>query len=377
MTAEPRRDFLVMAKPAGARCNLRCTYCYYLPKAGLFPASPAPRLSEALLESYIRQRLELSPGPVTHFEWHGGEPTLLGLGYFRHIVELQKKHAPPDRMVTNGIQTNGTLLDEGWARFLHEARFSVGLSLDGPAECHDPFRVTIEGGATHAEVVRAFQLLRRFQVRCDILCVLHERNVGQPDLVYRFFRELGVTHLQFLPLTGPGSANPKGLGEFLCRVFDEWIRHDLGRMVIQTFDEALRPALGLPHGLCHVRETCGDVLVLEHDGSLFACDHFVDAEHRLGRLGEQPLAELLAQPALTTFGARKRDGLPAQCRMCDVLAWCHGGCPKDRDATTQLNVLCPAFQRFFRHCRPVMARLATHWRSGKPLGEFSKRREPR
>ena len=366
-----------MAKPAGARCNLRCAYCYYLPKARLFHTNPAPRMAEELLESYICQRLETSPGPVTHFEWHGGEPTLLGLDYYRRIVELQRLHAPRDRTISNGIQTNGTLLDEAWGCFLNEARFSVGLSLDGPAECHDPFRVTVEGEPTHAAALRAYQLLRRHRVHCDVLCVLHEGNVGRPEPVYRFFRELGVDHLQFLPLVGRGAAEPTLLGEFLCRVFDEWVRYDLGRVVIQTFDEALRPALGLPHALCHFRETCGDVLVLEHDGSLYACDHFVDPEHRLGSLREQPLADLLALPARTAFGAAKRDGLPAQCRTCEVLAWCHGGCPKDRAASTQLNVLCQAFKRFFRHCRPVMARLAVHWKSGRPLSEFSKRRQTR
>jgi uncharacterized protein len=371
---ESLRDVLVMAKPAGARCNLRCSYCYYLSKTRLFPDSPAPRMPEDLLERYIQQRLQASPGPVTHFEWHGGEPTLLGLDYFRRIVEIQRLHAPADRQITNGIQTNGTLLDDDWGRFLREARFSVGLSLDGPAECHDPFRSTIEGRGTHEDVVHAFHLLRRHKVHCDILCVLHQGNVDKPVDVYGYFKQLGVTHLQFLPLAGPGAADPKLLGEFLCRVFDEWIRHDLGRIVIQLFDEALRPALGLPHALCHFRETCGDVLVLEHEGGLYACDHFVNPEHRIGSLREQPLAKLLHSPALTAFGMAKRDRLPKVCRACDVLAWCNGGCPKDRDPETNLNVMCPAYQRFFRHCKPIMARLAAHWKSGRPLSEFGKRR---
>ena len=370
---DPLHECLVMAKPAGARCNLRCSYCYYLPKAELFPPSPAPCMPEDLLESYIRQRLKTSPGPVTHFEWHGGEPTLLGLEYFRRIVDLQRAHAPAGRTITNGIQTNGTLLDETWGRFLQEKHFTVGLSLDGPAECHDPCRTAADGRPTHAEVVRAFRLLQRHRVHCDVLCVLHEGNAGRPDDVYRFFLGLGVTHLQFLPLVGCRAADPVLLGRFLCRVFDEWIRYDLGRVVIQTFDEALRPALGLPHALCHFRETCGDVVVLEHDGSLYACDHFVDPEHRIGSLREQTLSDLLADPALAAFGADKRNRLPSQCRRCEVLAWCHGGCPKDRDAATQLNVLCPAFKHFFRHCRPVLARLATHWKSGKPLSAFSNR----
>jgi len=326
-------EFLVMAKPAGPRCNLACVYCYYLGKAGLFPPGTLARMSDELLESYLRQRLETSPGPVTAFEWHGGEPTLLGLDFFRRIVALQKTHCPPGRAVHNGMQTNGTLLDPEWARFLADEQFSVGLSLDGPAEAHDPFRTTRDGRATHVEVVRAFHLLRRYGVHCDVLCVLHAGNVGQPLPVYRWFRELGVTHLQFLPLAGSAAAgDPDAVGRFLNAVFDEWIRHDLGRIAIQTFDEAFRTACGLPHALCTFRATCGDVLVLEHDGGVYACDHFVDPDHRLGRLGETPLAQLAAAPDQARFGRRKRDGLPSRCRACDVLAYCNGGCPKDRTA---------------------------------------------
>ena len=375
------RDCLVMAKPGGPGCNLRCAYCYYLPKARLFPQ--ARPMDDALLETYIRQRLEASPGPATHFEWHGGEPTLLGLPYFQRIVALQRRHCPPGRTLTNGLQTNGMLLDEAWADFLSREGFSVGLSLDGPAACHDVHRVTPAGAPTQAEVVAAFRLLRRHGVHVDILCVLHAGNVGRPLEVHRFFRELGATHLQFLPLVareGQGvsaaTAAPEAIGAFLCEVFDEWLRHDLGRMVVQVFDEALRPPSRLPHALCIFRETCGDVTALEHDGSLYACDHFVDPEHRLGSIAERPLRELAALPELAAFGRRKRDGLPRQCRSCDVLTWCHGGCPKDRICTTDrgepgLNYLCPAYRQFFRHCRPVLARLAAQRRAGRPLRTFT------
>jgi uncharacterized protein len=363
-----------MAKPAGPRCNLACAYCYYLPKAELFAPEAPARMADDLLEAYIRQRLELSPGPATHFEWHGGEPTLLGLDYFRRIVELQRAHRPPGRIVSNGLQTNGTLLDDAWARFLAAEGFSVGLSLDGPAGIHDAFRVTRAGRPTHAEVVRAFRLLRRHGVHCDVLCVLHAGNVPSPLPVYRFFRELGVTHLQFLPLVDPAdggaAAAPEAIGTFLCAVFDQWLRHDLGQVAVQFFDEAFRTACGLPHALCTFRETCGDVLVLEHEGSVFACDHFVDPGHRLGNLRRQPLALLTADPALAAFGRSKRDGLPARCRACEVLAWCRGGCLKDRDAAG-LNRLCPAYRRFFRHSRPALARLAVHWKAGRPLSAFA------
>jgi uncharacterized protein len=215
-----------MAKPGGPGCNLRCAYCYYLPKARLFPQ--ARPMDDALLETYIRQRLEASPGPATHFEWHGGEPTLLGLPYFQRIVALQRRHCPPGRTLTNGLQTNGMLLDEAWAGFLAREGFSVGLSLDGPAACHDVHRVTPAGTPTQAEVVAAFRLLRRHGVHVDILCVLHAGNVGRPLEVHRFFRELGATHLQFLPLVaregqGVSAATPapEAIGAFLCEVFDE------------------------------------------------------------------------------------------------------------------------------------------------------------
>ena len=375
-------ECLVMAKPVGPLCNMRCAYCYYVGKDSLFADGPR-RMGEDLLERYIVQRLEASPGPVTHFEWHGGEPTLAGLEYFRQIVSIQNRRRPKGRAITNGLQTNGLLLDGAWADFLLSSGFSVGLSLDGPAPLHDEFRKTVEGGPTHARVVDAFRLLKRRRVFCNVLCVLHARNTAEPDAVYDFFRELGVTHLQFLPLVGAGesAARPEAIGAFLCRIFDRWIREDVGRMVIQTFDEALRPFYGAPHALCIHRETCGDVAVLEHDGGFYACDHFVDPEHLIGNLARQSLADMAASPRMTGFGRAKQDTLPGVCRDCDVLSSCNGGCPKDRSAApggeaghggeAGLNRLCPAYKRFFRHSRQELGRLAAHMKAGKPLRAFS------
>lgn len=372
-----------MAKPAGPGCNLRCAYCYYLGKAALFPQGPW-RMPEALLERYIVQRLESSPGPVTHFEWHGGEPTLLGLDYFRTIVRIQRAHRPAGRRVSNGIQTNGLLLDEAWAGFLSEEGFSVGLSLDGPADLHDEFRKAAGGGATHAQATAAFRLLRRRGVFCNALCVLHSANAAEPDRVYDFFRDLGVKYLQFLPLVIPAggggvrapTASPEALGAFLCRVFDRWLQHDVGRIVIQTFDEALRPIYGIPHALCIHRETCGDVAVLEHDGGFYACDHFVDADHLMGNLKDLTLSEMIADPRMKRFGQDKRDTLPRTCRECDVLSSCNGGCPKDRiaaspDGEAGLSYLCPAYRRLFRHSQPGLARLAQHMKLGRSLRSFA------
>jgi len=374
-------ECLVMAKPAGPGCNLRCGYCYYLRKAALFPPGPW-RMPEDLLERYIVQRLKASPGPTTHFEWHGGEPTLLGLDYFRFIVRVQKENCPPGRTITNGIQTNGVLIDEAWAGFLARERFSVGLSLDGPADLHDAFRRTADGEATHAGASAAFRMLMSRGVLCNALCVLHARNVAAPDRVYDFFRRLGASYLQFLPLVAraeggvsAATAPSEAIGEFLCRVFDRWTREDVGRVVIQTFDEALRPIYGVPHALCVHREHCGNVAVLEHDGGFYACDHFVDPGHLIGNLRERSLSDLVCDPRLVRFGKAKRDTLPRACRECDVLASCNGGCPKDRfaaapDGEPGLNYLCPAYKMFFRHSRPGLTRLAGHMKAGRSLRSF-------
>jgi len=395
------RECLVMAKPAGPRCNLRCSYCYYVGKTELLAPGGASGddepMDRALLERYIVQRFAASPGPVTHFEWHGGESTLLGLEYFETIVRLQREHLPPGRRLSNGLQTNGVLLDEAWGEFLAAEGFSVGLSLDGPQEFHDRYRPTVGGESTHGRVVDAFRLLKARGVFCNVLCVLSAANVGEPDRVYDYFRELGATHLQFLPLVGrsagghgqggaPGAgasaptvteatATAEAIGAFLCRVFDRWIEADVGRIVIQSFDEALRPIHGVPHALCVHRETCGDVAVLERDGSFYACDHFVDAAHRVGNLRERALADLAADPRMRAFGEAKRSSLPRECRDCDVLGFCNGGCPKDRFLTTAdgeggLNYLCPAYRSFFRHAAPELARLSAHMKAGRRLREF-------
>jgi uncharacterized protein len=371
----PRPDLLVMAKPAGPRCNLRCDYCYYRDKDSLFPDG-AQRMSEELLRLYIGERLAASPGPVTHFEWHGGEPTLMGLDFFASVVRIQRTLRPPGRKITNGLQTNGLLIDEEWADFLSRQGFTVGLSLDGPAGLHDPFRAAADGGGSHAQAVRAFRLLSSRQVVCNVLCVIHAANALEPDSVYGFFRDLGARYVQFLPLVpSHGSAGAvqaasvESIGSFLCRVFDLWIREGVGRIVVQSFDEALRPIFGAPHSLCIHRETCGDVVVLEHDGSLYVCDHFVDKDHCLGILGERSMAEVGADPRLTEFGNAKRDSLPCACRQCDVLPSCNGGCPKDRTAEG-LNVLCPAYKQFFLHVRPDLCRLSAHMKAGKSLQSF-------
>ncbi|MEW5984555.1 MAG: anaerobic sulfatase maturase [Acidobacteriota bacterium] len=372
------REFQVFVKPTGALCNLDCRYCYYLEKLDLHPTAGPPRMADDLLEEYIVQHLEASPVRTVSFSWHGGEPTVLGVDYFRRIVSLQQKHVRPGWRITNGVQTNGVLIDEEWCRFFAAECFSVGLSVDGPADVHDCYRVTKGQKPSHAAAVRAFRMLRRFRVPCDLLCVVHDRNVREPLRTYRFFKDLGARYVSFLPLVvrGDGEVLPESVparayGEFLCTVFDEWVRRDIGRIDIQNFEEAFRPARGMDHSLCVFRETCGDIPVVEHNGDFYCCDHYVDAAHRLGNIRGTPLRELLEHPAQRNFGNAKLEALPRQCRVCEVRAMCHGGCPKDRfirtaDGEDGLNYLCAGFLRFFRHVLPHAIRLAELERLGRP-----------
>jgi uncharacterized protein len=377
------REFQVFVKPAGGRCNLACRYCYYLEKQALHPADTPARMPDDLLERYIVQHIEATSGAVIAFSWHGGEPTVLGLDYFRRIVELQRRHQRPGRRIVNGMQTNGLLIDEAWARFLREEQFRVGLSLDGPADLHDAYRVTRGEGPTHSAVTRAFALLQQHQIPCDILCVVHDQNVGHPARVYRSFRKIGARSLAFLPLVEPPSGDEGGAsartvpaeayGTFLCAIFDEWVERDTARIAVQAFDEATRPVRGLDHSLCIFRETCGDVPVVEANGDFYCCDHFVDPPHRLGNIRETPLGALVDSPAQLAFGQAKRDTLPRHCRECEVRLMCHGGCPKDRfmptpDGELGLNYLCPAFKRFFTHILPYAVRIGSARLSDKPSG---------
>lgn len=383
--ATASREFQVFVKPVGALCNLNCRYCYYLKKQHLYPKGERFRMSEDLLETYIAQHIEAAPKPLVAFSWHGGEPTLAGLDYFRRIVALQRKHQRPGQRIMNGIQTNGTVLDEEWCRFFAAEGFYVGLSLDGPREFHDQYRVTKGKKPTHRQVVRAFRLLQQHRVPCDLLCVVHDRNVHHPIAVYRFFKEIGARYIQFLPMVerrpdlpdgvSPETVPAEAYGLFLCAIFDEWVRHDVGKIVIQLFDEGARPALGMEHALCIVRETCGDIPVVERNGDFYSCDHFVSPEYRRGNIRETPLVEMLESPAQRQFGEAKRDALPRYCRECEVLAMCNGGCPKDRflrtpDGEEGLNYLCTGYKRFFTHSRPYLEKLASLWRAGKPIEQL-------
>ncbi len=369
--------FHVMAKPVGAVCNLACGYCYYLSKERLYPPGEDFRMSAAMLERLVQARIATSPGPQVDFTWQGGEPTLLGLDFFRRVVALQRRHLPPGWTCTNALQTNGTLLDETWCAFLREEGFLVGISLDGPAALHDRYRRDKRERPTQAAVLRGLRLLQRGGVEHNVLCVVHAGNAPHPLAVYRFFRDLGVRWLQFIPLVewqGDGvssrSVAPEAYGAFLCAIFDEWLRHDVGRVFVQLFEECAAVWAGLPANLCVLQERCGAALVVEHNGDVYACDHFVMPEYRLGNLAVDELGTLAASPRLRAFGDAKRDTLPPACLACDVRFICHGGCPKDRwpqgaSALSGRNYLCAGYQAFFRHVDPAMREIAALWHRGE------------
>lgn len=372
-----------MVKPVGAICNLDCGYCYYLEKEELYPKSQSHRMADDLLETYIIQHIEACPDKNIFFSWHGGEPALLGIDYFRNILEIQKKHRPFGRKIRNGIQTNGTLIDEKWCRFLAAEKFHVGLSIDGPKELQDYYRVDKKAEATHKQVMQAYRLFKKHRIHCDLLCVVNERNVRQPAAVYRFFKEIEADYIQFLPLVirqGESDVREETVpsklyGEFLNTIFDEWVRHDVGRMTVQNFDEALRSYIGLDHSLCVLRETCGDVAVVEHTGDFYSCDHFVNPDHRLGNIRETTLNEMINGSAQEKFGAHKKDSLPLFCRQCEVLSSCNGACPKDRfiqtpDGEDGLNYLCAGYKGFYLHVKPYMEKFAELKKAKQPAAKI-------
>jgi uncharacterized protein len=378
--SQSSREFQVFVKPAGPACNLNCLYCYYLKKDKLFPPGKSFRMPDDILESYIIQHIDAASDPVITFSWHGGEPTILGLDYFRGIVDLQKKHLPHNRKIINGIQTNGTLLNEEWCRFFKGENFIVGISLDGPEEMHDRYRFTRDKKSTFDRTLNGYKLLQRFDVLCEILCAVNADNVKRPLEIYRFFRQLDAKYITFLPVVekdpaeaqgiAPYSVPPEAFGSFLCDIFDEWIASDIGRIKIQIFEEATRTAFGQDHTLCIFKKTCGGVPVVEHNGDFYSCDHFVDHEHHLGNIREKSLAELLDDPAQIAFGQAKLDTLPRYCQMCEVRDMCNGECPKNRflftpDGEPGLNWLCAGYKKFFNHCIPFVLQVAELWKQQK------------
>ena len=390
--------FHVVAKPTGAVCNLDCKYCFYLDKESLYPDS-AFRMSDEVLDAWVRQYLECQAGPEINLAWQGGEPTLMGLPFFQRAVALAEHYRRPDTTLLHTIQTNGVLLDDDWCRFFAEHHFLVGLSLDGPRPLHDAYRVDKGGHPTFDKVMAGLRLLQRHGVEVNILTTVHAANAPYPLDVYRFLRdEAGAQFIQLIPiverasdLVALGRSRPvrasersvsgPAFGRFLVAIFDEWVRHDVGRVFLQMFDSALAAWAGEPGSLCVHAPTCGTALALEHNGDLYSCDHFVDGANKLGNILERPAHELAESESQARFGDAKRDTLPRQCRDCEVRFACNGGCPKDRFAVTAdgepgLHYLCEGYRTFFRHIdRPMrtMARLLDAGRAPAEIMNLSSR----
>ncbi len=374
--------FHVMTKPRGAICNLDCAYCYYLAKERLYEGSRF-KMADDLLADYIQQYIAAQQVPEVTFAWQGGEPTLMGLDFYRRAVELQRQHAKPGMQITNTLQTNATRLDDDWCQFFHDNNFLIGVSVDGPRDIHDTFRLDKGGNPTFDKVMVGIERLKRHNVDFNILTTLHAANADDPLRTYRFLRdEIGTNFMQFIPIvereneTGyqegnrvtPRSISGRQYGNFMITVFDEWVRHDVGNVYVQLFDICLGVWFGQPANLCVFAETCGNALALEHTGDLYSCDHFVEPKHKLGNIQQRPMIELVADPRQQAFGQAKRDTLPRYCRQCDVRFICNGGCPKDRilrtpDGEAGLNFLCEGYMAFFRHIDRPMRLMAEelHW----------------
>ncbi|MDR3557685.1 MAG: anaerobic sulfatase maturase [Syntrophobacteraceae bacterium] len=387
-TSDIPKAFHIMAKPTGSACNLHCGYCFFLSKEKLYPGSDF-RMPAQVHEAYIRQLLEFHRTPRVTVAWQGGEPTLMGLDFFRHSVELQNKHRKPGTHIENTFQTNGTLLNDEWCQFFRENNFLIGLSMDGPGELHDFYRKDKGGQGTFERVVRAARLLQKHRVEFNILCAVNSRNVDHPLEVYRFFRdELGVNYIQFIPIVE--RANETGyqegdtvtdrsvgagpFGQFLIEIFDEWVRRDVGKTFVLNFDGALAGWLGMAGTVCIFGPTCGLGLALEHNGDLYSCDHFVEPNNYLGNILKTPLIELVASARQQKFGRDKRDTLPRYCRNCDFLAICNGECPKNRfhktpDGERGLNYLCAGYKAFFKHADKPMRTMAGLIRTNRPASE--------
>jgi uncharacterized protein len=366
-----------MVKPAGPSCNLDCAYCYYLPKAALYPGS-ACAMTDEVLESFTRQYIQSQRANKVTFAWQGGEPTLLGLDFFRKALAYQKKYMPPGMQVENTLQTNGTLLDGDWSQFFRENNFLIGLSIDGPPELHDIYRKDKAGAGSAERTLRGLACLKQHEVDFNILCTVHAGNVEHPLAVYEYFRdELEAQFIQFIPIvqrdnkTGHQTGNRitdrsvtgQGYGDFLIQIFDAWVRRDVGSVFVQLFDVALAKWVGAPGSLCIFEQTCGLALALEHNGDLFSCDHYVEPKHKLGNISQADLGKLVSSHKQVQFGMSKRGTLPQQCLDCEVLFACNGGCPKNRirntsDGEAGLNYLCEGYRAFFNHIDRPMRRMA-------------------
>ena len=375
------KPLYVMLKPVGALCNLACDYCYYLEKSKLYTHNPRHVMSDELLERFIKEYIESQTMPQVMFTWHGGETLMRPLSFYKRAVELQKLYGR-GRQIDNSIQTNGTLLTDEWCEFFRENNFLVGISIDGPQDFHDEYRRNKMGAPSFHKVMQGISLLKKHGVEYNCMAVVNDYNADYPLEFYNFFKESGCEFLQFAPIverlkddkstpTALASANdkkakladfsvsPKQWGNFLCTIFDEWVKKDVGKLYIQLFDSTLANWVGEQPGVCTMAKTCGHAGVMEFNGDVYSCDHFVFPEYKLGNIYNEPLASMMYSDKQLKFGADKFDKLPKQCKECNVLFACNGECPKNRFTYDKygeygLNYLCEGFYQFFNHVAPYM-----------------------
>lgn len=359
------KPLYVMAKPIGAACNLRCKYCYYLEKSKLFP-NEHNTMDDETLERFIRDYIQSQSMQQVLFTWHGGEPMLRPLAFYEKVIELQKRYAG-GRIIENSLQTNGTLITDEYAEFFAKNGWLIGVSIDGPREYHDAYRRSAGGGATFDNVMKGIDILNRYKVEWNAMAVINNLNGNHPLEFYHFFKRIGCHYIQFTPVVDasqlgeltPYSVRPRQWGEFLCRLFDEWVRNDVGKYFIQIFDATLANWCGVAPGVCSLAKYCGHAGVMEHNGNVYSCDHFVYPEYLLGNIKTKGLVEMMYSERQTKFGHDKYDTLPRQCKECRWLFACNGECPKNRllntkDGESGLNYLCEGYQMYFEHVAPVM-----------------------
>lgn len=381
----------VMLKPVGAMCNLACEYCYYIEKSHLHEDVPGTLMSDSLLEHFVKQYIESQTTPDVLFLWHGGEPLMRSQSFYRKALNLQKKYAG-GRTVNNVFQTNGTMLTDEWCRFFKENRCLVGVSVDGPKEFHDAYRQNRLGQPSFDQVMRGINLLDKYGVMWNAMAVVNSLNVKHPDEFFHFFKSIGCRYIQFTPIVerlaahadgrylatpdqkdcrlAQFSITPEDWGNFLCTIFDEWVRNDVGTCFVQMFDATLANWVGVDPGLCTMARNCGHAGVMEYDGDVYSCDHFVFPEYRLGNIRQNTLLEMMYGEKQQEFARLKQGSLPGQCRKCDYLFACNGGCPKDRFAQTDegelnLNYLCKGYHQYFKHVKPYMEFMKGELLSGR------------
>ncbi len=382
------RPVYVMAKPAGPTCNLACSYCYYLEKKGLYPDDNKLMMSDTILETYIKKYIEAQTSPNIQFVWHGGEATIRPIEFYRKAIALQARYGQ-GMAIENCLQTNGTLLTDEWCKFLHDNNWLVGLSIDGPEEFHDEYRRDSLGKPTFLKTMRAVRLLDKYKVDWNAMAVINDYNADYPEEFYNFFKNIGCRYIQFTPIVerisdgrlmpvnkkggnvSEMTVSPEQWGDFLCRVFDMWVKEDVGKVFIQIFDATLANWIGVMPGVCSMAKTCGHAAVMEWNGDVYSCDHFVFPEYRLGNILSDNLISMMGSDRQLKFGEDKRDKLPRQCTECQFLFACNGECPKNRfavsaDGEQGLNYLCQGYRRFFHHVKPYMDFMADELRNKRP-----------